>query len=362
VLFVLESLLAMDTTSLSGMERPSVRLLDDATMDIVRRIKVATGDILIVKGRSGPLECLIVGDYGKERNIKADFLGLPDEPRPNEATIQPLEEKCVVTISTQYGCSIGCKFCDVPKVGVGRNATYEDLLGQVQACLSLHPGLKTKRLNVHFARMGEPTFNLATISAAHALAECKQCLCQGGVFHPVVSTMMPSGNVHLESFVRQFVWLKNWVHGGEAGLQISVNSTDYAERQAMFSGNAHSLGEIGYIMRGIHPVGRKFTLNFAVAGYEIDPDVLLRYFSPDDYIVKLTPMHVTAACVESGIRTDGDYTTLAPYREHEEALKAAGYDVIVFLASRAEDEGRITCGNAILSGTEPFGDGVVPCG
>jgi hypothetical protein len=26
---------------------------------------------------------------------------------------------------------------------------------------------------------------------------------------------------------------------------------------------------------------------------------------------------------------------------------------VVFIASREEDEGRITCGNAILSGTEP---------
>jgi hypothetical protein len=31
----------------------------------------------------------------------------------------------------------------------------------------------------------------------------------------------------------------------------------------------------------------------------------------------------------------------------------AGYDVLVFIASEYEDLGRITCGNAILSGTVP---------
>jgi 23S rRNA (adenine2503-C2)-methyltransferase len=30
-------------------------------------------------------------------------------------------------------------------------------------------------------------------------------------------------------------------------------------------------------------------------------------------------------------------------------LKQAGYDVIVFIPSKEEDESRITCGNAILS-------------
>ena len=45
-------------------------------MEIVRNIKVPTGNILIVQGDRGKLECLSLGDYGKEHNIKADFLGL----------------------------------------------------------------------------------------------------------------------------------------------------------------------------------------------------------------------------------------------------------------------------------------------
>jgi 23S rRNA (adenine2503-C2)-methyltransferase len=33
----------------------------------------------------------------------------------------------------------------------------------------------------------------------------------------------------------------------------------------------------------------------------------------------------------------------------EEALKNEGFDVIVFIPSKEEDESRITCGNAILA-------------
>ncbi len=106
-------------------------------------------------------------------------------------------------------------------------------------------------------------------------------------------------------------------------------------------------------MDGIVPNGRKITLNFAVADWTIEGDVLRQYFNPDYYIVKLTPMHKTATAEHYGIRTKGDYTMFYPYQEIEDELKRAGFDVLVFIASEYEDLGRITCGNAILSGSLP---------
>lgn len=324
-------------------------------MEVKRRIEVPTGHILIVSGEYGDLEMLSLGDYGKEVNVKASFLGLDRTPPPvAHRSMLPLEEKWVVTVSTQYGCSMGCSFCDVPKVGPGINATFEDLVGQVEAGLSLHPEVeRTERLNIHFARMGEPTFNRSVLNATIWLAGR-----YGGThrIHPVVSTMMPHSNGKLRDFIRSWVYIKNELLGGNAGLQLSINSTDRAEREAMFP--ALTLRQIGDVMSGLRPKGRKFALNFAVAGYTIDPGELLKHFSPDDYMIKLTPMHKTARCVEKDIKTDGDYTTYEPYEQHEKALVEAGYDVLVFIASREEDEGRITCGNAILSGTEPFGAGM----
>jgi 23S rRNA (adenine2503-C2)-methyltransferase len=148
--------------------------------------------------------------------------------------------------------------------------------------------------------------------------------------------------------------MKNRLLKGEAGLQLSINSTNENERTKMFSGNACTLEQISRIMEGIIPNGRKITLNFALAGYEIDPYILLKYFDPDYYLIKLTPMHKTDEALSHGIKTDGDYTTYTPYEEIEKQLKSAGYDVLVFIASHEEDDGRITCGNAILSGTNPI--------
>ena len=92
-------------------------------MNIVKKVIVPTGEIYVAQGDKGLIEFLTVGDYGKDANIKADFLGITRELNgvPN-GEVMPLTEKWVVTVSTQYGCSMNCKFCDVPKVGKGRNA------------------------------------------------------------------------------------------------------------------------------------------------------------------------------------------------------------------------------------------------
>lgn len=49
------------------------------------------------------LEFLTVGDYGKENNIKADFLGLTKEINGVANTEVDLSKKWVATISTQKG-------------------------------------------------------------------------------------------------------------------------------------------------------------------------------------------------------------------------------------------------------------------
>ena len=166
--------------------------------------------------------------------------------------------------------------------------------------------------------------------------------------------MMPRRNEWLKVFIHNWMRLKNRVYNGNAGLQLSINSTSQTERDRMFHGNTSTFDAIARIMDGIIPVGRKITLNFAVAGYEIDPSVLLHYFDPALYICKLTPMHKTHAALTNKVETSGDYTDFYPYLQIEEALKAAGYEVLTFIASVEEDLGRITCGNAILSGSVPM--------
>jgi 23S rRNA (adenine2503-C2)-methyltransferase len=325
-------------------------------MKIIENLEVPTGNIMIVEGSKGKLEMLSLGDYGKDVNVKCDALGLDREPSPVKHTdLLPLTDKWVITISTQYGCSMGCNFCDVPKVGPGKNASLKDMSKQIITGLQIHPEIKNSdRLNVHFARMGEPTWNPNVLECAKWL---KEHIDPEYKVHPVVSTMMPRRNEWLRTFIHNWMRIKNRLYHGNAGLQLSINSTNDREREIMFNDNAACLEKIAKIMDGVIPTGRKITLNFAVADYEIDPAKLLKYFDPDDYIIKLTPMHKTNTAICNNVKTHGDYTQYYPYKEYEESLKKAGYDVLVFIASYEEDMGRITCGNAILSGSRPFLEG-----
>lgn len=325
-------------------------------MDILRNIKVPTGNIMIVEGKKGKLECLSIGDYGKDVNLKADFMGLTREiDHVGHQNMLPLSEKWVITISTQYGCSMNCKFCDVPKVGKGINATYDDLKNQIMTGLSLHPEItSTKRLNVHYTRMGEPTWNESVLDFTRNMRkELYPCIGRS-LIHPVVSTMLPRANKNLVKYLNDWMEIKNYDFRGDAGLQFSINSTSDSERENMFSGNSLTLKEISDIGKELDmPKGRKITLNFAVADYQVDAKTLRDLFNPKKFLVKLTPMHKTHTALENGIETNGDYTTMYPYRHIEEDLRKFGFDVLVFIASEYEDLGRITCGNAILSGTLP---------
>jgi 23S rRNA (adenine2503-C2)-methyltransferase len=320
---------------------------------VLKNIKVPTGNILIVSGEKGKLECLSIGDYGKQANIKADFLGLTDEINGVTAkTVMPLSEKWVITVSTQYGCSMNCRFCDVPAVGKGRNATLMDLHGQVWGALKLHPEIKyTKRLNLHYARMGEPTFNEDVIVHATQVRASLMTYIGKSLIHPVVSTMMPKRNRNLRRFLTDWCFLKNRVYNGDAGLQLSINSTDDEQRNYLFSGNSLSLKEIAEMGNSLpEPAGRKYALNFALFdGSIIDADVLRFHFDPARFMVKITPVHETLASSQNRIKTGDGYERYYPYKSVEDSLKAAGFDVLVFIPSKDEDESRITCGNAILS-------------
>jgi len=324
---------------------------------LLKNIEVPTGNICIMQGQKGKLEFLSLGDYGRNANVKADFLGLKNEINgvPN-GKIMPLQEKWVITISSQYGCSMMCKFCDVHKVGKGINATLQDLTDQLTNGLLLHPEvLETKRLNIHYARMGEPTFNFNVIKHAAGLTEEVKPFLSKSHIHPVISTMLPRKNKRLLDFLLRWCGLKNNIFCGDAGVQFSINSTCDNQRKEMFSGNSISLDEISLIGKLLpFPMGRKYALNFALADYyELNAKKLLELFSPDKFMVKITPLHLTNSCKENRIKTTGGYEYFAPYKDAEESLKRAGFDVLVFVPSIEEDEGRITCGNAILSGTMP---------
>lgn len=315
-------------------------------------IKTHTGKIYV--DREKKLEFLTVGDYGKENNIKANFLGLTKEINGVQNTEVDLRKKWVATISTQHGCPMKCVFCDCPKYGFYGNVSREDLKYQIETICKNENVYRTERFNVHFARMGEPTFNFNVLSfTENDLQECvRKSRVKAETIHPVVSTMLPVSNTKLKYFLSEWCWIKNKVYCGEAGLQFSINSTDEDQRQKQFSGKSLSLRKIAAIAEDLPmPYGRKYTLNFAVTPDTIlDPRMLDFMFDKEKFIVKITPIHQTVAAIENHFDVASSYQDYNVYRKFEEPLLEKGWDVIVFVPSAEEDSDRITCGNALIAG------------
>ena len=316
-------------------------------MEVVR---THTGKIYV--DRDKKLEFLTVGDYGKENNIKADFLGLTKEINGVQHHEVDLSDKWVATISTQKGCPMQCKFCDCPTFGFFGNASRQELAYEMRTILENESCKKTKRFNVHFARMGEPSFNREVLDfAEYDLRNLVNSYISAKTIHPVVSTMLPKANHNLLEYLLRWCHIKNEVYHGEAGLQFSINSTDEEQRKNQFSNKSLSLVEISEIAKKLPiPVGRKYTLNFAVTKDTIlDAEMLDNLFNKDYFIVKITPIHETHMALDNGFDVTTSYDDYDVYREFEQPLVKRGWDVIVFVPSKEEDSDRITCGNALIA-------------
>ena len=298
------------------------------------------------------LEYLYVGDYGKENNIKASFLGY--NKRIDEVKHQDVDlaDKLVVTVSSQKGCPMQCNFCDCHKLGYHGNASISELMSEITTAVSLAGIKHGKRLNVHYARMGEPTFNRNVITSAVYVAQLfsdPNSDIHFDEFHPVVSTMMPKGNKNLKQFLTDWV-TAGYQYGGDDGfgLQFSINTLDETDRNVMFNNKSLSLAEISEVIQSLPaPKNRKFTLNFAVTSKSnLDVALMEKYFDKQRCIVKITPIHETKEAVNNDYEIVTDFDV---YEKFEQPLTEAGWDVIVFVPSKEEDRDRITCGNSLIA-------------
>jgi 23S rRNA (adenine2503-C2)-methyltransferase len=74
-------------------------------------------------------------------------------------------------LSTQVGCAMKCAFCLTGKMGIVRNLTAGEIVGQVRV-LARDLGMLDKRFNIVLMGMGEPLHNYdATMKALRILAE-----------------------------------------------------------------------------------------------------------------------------------------------------------------------------------------------
>jgi 23S rRNA (adenine2503-C2)-methyltransferase len=254
----------------------------------------------------------------------------------------PREEKWVLLVSTLFGCPIGCAMCDAGGSYRGK-PNAEEIFSQIDFMVrKRYPDgcIPTHQFKIQFARMGEPALNPAVLEVLTRLPGCYHA---PGLM-PSISTVAPRGS---NDFFERLLEIKNEYYGdGHFQFQFSLHTTDAKLRDILIPIKKWSFAEMAeYGERFYAPGDRKITLNFALAHEApIEPDMLLAYFSPDKFLIKITPLNPTYRAAQSQLTSHID--PFQPDKSYVvvDGLQAAGYEVIVSIGEKEENQIGSNCG------------------
>ena len=110
---------------------------------------------------------------GRERSIDGTekFLLRLADGRQIESVFIPDTPAMTFCVSTQVGCAMACAFCLTGKMGLVRNLTAGEIVGQVRVLADAFD-LRNKRFNIVLMGMGEPLHNYdETMKALRILSD-----------------------------------------------------------------------------------------------------------------------------------------------------------------------------------------------
>lgn len=139
-----------------------------------------------------------------------------------ETVWMPEGERSTVCISTQVGCPVDCKFCLTALLGLERNLTAGEIVGQVLR-VAADRGLAANvdRLNIVMMGQGEPLLNLSNVIKATRLLTDPQ----GMAISPRRITLSTSGIIpKIRELAREEVRPK---------LAISLNASTEEQRRTL---------------------------------------------------------------------------------------------------------------------------------
>lgn len=254
----------------------------------------------------------------------------------------PREEKWVLIVSTLQGCPVACPICDAGGRFHGR-LSADNILAQIDFLITRRfPDrvVPVPKLKIQLARMGDPAFNDAVLTVLRRLPE--RFVAPG--LMPCVSTVAPRG---CDRFFEELLHIKHELYsGGRFQLQFSVHSSDEQARSVLIPTRRWGLHEIAaYGARFWSPGDRKVTLNFAPArGFPLDAAVLANVFSPDTFLVKLTPINETDASLRHGLRGLIDPTDPGGCEAVAGRFREAGFETLLSIGELEENDIGSNCG------------------
>lgn len=272
------------------------------------------------------------------------YIAEPEEGRYIEfvESVQPplpKEKKWVLIVSTLYGCPVNCLFCDCGGNYEGKLSTGA-ILAQIDFLVrkSYKDGVvPVEKFKIQFARMGEPSLNMNVLDALEQLPY----LYRAKGLTPCISTIAPNGT---DEFFSKLLEIKRKHYENRFQLQFSIHSTDEQQRDILMPVKKWSFNKIAeYSKEFCRHSTKKVTLNFALSNESIiEPKVLVKYFPPETFIIKLTPVNPTYKAHENGITSlitkDNDYYGIT------DKLQDAGYETIVSIGEWEENRIGSNCG------------------
>jgi 23S rRNA (adenine2503-C2)-methyltransferase len=90
-----------------------------------------------------------------------------EDGRTVETVLMPEENRDTICISSQVGCPVDCQFCLTAQMGIERNLTAGEIVGQILLVAAEHRlDPRSAQLNVVMMGMGEPLLNLDNVLKA----------------------------------------------------------------------------------------------------------------------------------------------------------------------------------------------------
>ena len=111
----------------------------------------------------------VAAEYKSLDGTRRYLLKLEDQ-KTIETVLMPEEGRDTICISSQVGCPVNCQFCLTALMGLERNLTAGEIVGQVLFVMQTHQlATESDRLNIVMMGMGEPLLNLPNVIKATRL-------------------------------------------------------------------------------------------------------------------------------------------------------------------------------------------------
>ena len=175
--------------------------------------------------------------------------------------------------------------------------------------------------------------------------ECLPELYEAPGLMPSISNIAPYGT---DNFFKDLLEIKKKYFKQRFQFQFSIHTTDEKLRDWLIPIRKWSFQKMADYGSEFYNDGcSKISLNFALSnGGTIDTNILLKFFDPNIFIIKVTPVNPTYQATKNNI------TSAIPCQNGDDTVKNlrdAGYDVIVSIGEFEENLIGSNCGQYITA-------------